>query len=331
MNYLTEEKHLLEFYLQKLLFMESQYLQKQGKHLDSLSCLLKGIQSGSVFSLKLRLAYLDQLTSTFRALDIQTHISEIQFLKSVYSRKQTRHFFLIVDETSQFIYQFKYVQDFLKILIGQIQFGDILSIFSFDQTVKVRHTRFVTRSGADLDSLRRDLVLEFNEKLDQMRRSKMFDRKDVYANLQEILIPFLTMDIDSDKANLESGSEINSDLCLMPSDIQKFKKHKKLNNYVFLFLFEGVNFEKNQGRKSQIKAMMNRFSKLSQNNNLQVCFEKTFVNFMLLKPSNVNSIQDKILNIIKASQTYFIVFYNYFVQNKNYFSKMESILKSFII
>ena len=309
--------------------METRYLRTRKRHVESLAVLLRGIQSGSIYSLKLRLAYLDQLSATFETLGVGTHDRKIRFLKNIYQNRQTRHFFLIVDETSQFIYHFKHVQDFLRILIAQIQFGDILSIFSFDECIKVRHTHRVQEAAEEsIEQVRKRLNYEFNEKLDQMRRSKMLDRKDVYANLQEILIPFLTMELDGVSFNLDTCP--NSEVCGNIS-LAEFRRLKRLNNYVFLFLFEGTNFEKNQKRKSQIKAMMNSFSKLSKNNNLQVCFEKTFVNFMLLKPCNTTSIQDKILNIIKASKSYFVVFYNQYVQNKVYVSKIELILKSFII
>ena len=160
-NYLTEEKYLLEFYHQKLLFMESQYLSTQKKHFKSLEKLLKGVQIGCIYSLKLRLAYLNKMDSTFNILGVNSHKKEITFLKSVYKKEQNRHFFLIIDKTSQFIYQFKYVQDFLKLLIAQVKFGDILSIFSFDESIKVRHTKFVleTSENKDIGEIRKMLNL----------------------------------------------------------------------------------------------------------------------------------------------------------------------------
>lgn len=302
--------------------MQTLHLRATARPLASLAVLLRGIQAGSVYSLKLRLAFLAELETSFRALGVHAHAAEIAFLQKVYRRRQPRHFFLIVDETSQFIYQFKHVQDFLKVLVAQVGFGDALSIFSFDECIKVRHTRFVLDEGRSLADVRKALGAEFSEKLDQMRRSKMFDRKDVYANLQEILIPFLSDDAALEPAGPQRFAGVSA---------PELRRLRLLNNYVFLFLFEGAHFEKNQKRKSQIRAMMNSFSRLSKNNNLQVCFEKTFVNFMLLQPSRATSIQDKILNIIKASKSYFIVFYQPFVHAKRYVAQVEAILRSFVI
>lgn len=175
--------------------------------------------------------------------------------------------------------------------------------------------------------MRKDLLKQFMARLDEMRLSKMLDRRDVYANLQEILIPYLSPPVERTMNRISS-----TDDCVEPSGIfnKEYKNDRILNYYVFLFLFQGKNFEKNEQKRSNIKSMMEGFSKFSKANNLQILFEKKSVNFMLLSPKPTGLVQDKLMNIIKASQKYSILFYDLFIKKKSYSSQISKILESFI-
>ena len=91
--------------------------------------------------------------------------------------------------------------------------------------------------------MRKDLLKQFMARLDEMRLSKMLDRRDVYANLQEILIPYLSPPVERTMNRISS-----TDDCVEPSGIfnKEYKIDRILNYYVFLFLFQGKNFEKNE-------------------------------------------------------------------------------------
>ena len=140
LQFLTREKQLFEFYFQKLILMRSIYYRFTDKIYESTQCLLEGLKFGSIYSVKLRLAFLMYLRDNFRKLGIESVQDSIEFQETVYMGYQSKHLFLIVDETNQFIYQFKYVQKFLKMLVEHVEKGDILSIYSFDENIKVRYT-----------------------------------------------------------------------------------------------------------------------------------------------------------------------------------------------